>query len=148
MQFGVNITSTVQFGANINVIAGFVGGTVGIGIAIDDQGNIGFYGYVGGGAAFGAGAALSGEVLSSNGTTIRDLAGVFNDVIYGGGWGPYGAGESFWGPGEDGQTVIGGGMNCGPGVGGGAFAGETDTTVAPVGDLWDGSWKDGSWFGF
>lgn len=55
---------------------------VGIGIAFDTHGNVGIYGYVGGGGGVGANADINVSVQGSNAVTINDLSGRFNNASF------------------------------------------------------------------
>jgi hypothetical protein len=114
-----------------------IGGMGGFGAAIDGQGNIASYAFLGAGGALGTpGAAIGVQVAGSNGDSICDLKGKFNNVSLGGGWGPDATGDAFWGPGSQGQLVQGAGLTLGAGIGASAFSGQTNTTLGPIGRLW------------
>lgn len=76
----------------------------------------------------GADASIGVEALSSNGECIEDLAGPFNVINFGGGWGPHASGTAFWGPGATGELIIGGGLTGGAGAGATSSAGRTRTS--------------------
>jgi RHS repeat-associated protein len=122
---------TVQIRLNININLGgplVFSGT--IGIAFDGCGNVASYHEYGGGVATGS-TASGGLVLhASNGDTIGDLNGPFNNVTAGGGWGPHASGDGFFGFGSHGQRVVGGGITIGYGVGGSTSETITKTDVA------------------
>lgn len=132
---------TFQMGLSISysfTIGGIgIGGTASIGFALDGYGNIASYGYYGGGGALGT-PGFSGGVNTavSNGDTVCDLAGPFQNVSLGGGWGPDATGDAFWGEGSHGQLVEGAGLTLGVGVGASAFSGATNTVLGPIGQIW------------
>lgn len=96
---------------------------------------MGSYGYYGYGVAVGTASGNVGvHTAASNGNTICDLKDTFNNVSVG--WGPDATGDAFWGKTDDGRTVVGGGVTVGAGFGGTGFAGQTNTTLGPVGHLW------------
>ena len=114
-----------------------IGVTGGFGFAIDGHGNITTYGYRGKGGALGTPGASGGvQIAVSNGNTVCDLAGPFNNANLGGGWGPDATGDAFWGTGSQGQRVEGGGLTIGGGIGGSAFVGQTNTQLGNIGHLW------------
>lgn len=107
---------TLSYSATVYGIG--IGGTVGVGFAIDGNGNISTYNYHGGGSVLGT-PGFSGGVHTavSNADTICDLSGPFKNVSLGGGWGPDATGDAFWGQGTHGQLVTGGGAHPGCGSG-------------------------------
>ncbi|MHB8624445.1 MAG: RHS repeat-associated core domain-containing protein [Sulfuricaulis sp.] len=114
-----------------------IGVTGGFGFAIDGHGNITTYGYGGKGGALGTPGASGGvQIAVSNGNTVCDLVGPFNNANLGGGWGPDATGDAFWGTGSQGQRVEGGGLTIGGGIGGSAFVGQTNTQLGNIGHLW------------
>jgi len=127
---------TFQMGFSVSGSLFGFSGTAFIGFAIDGNGDIApIYGAGGG---LGVGAGVSGGVFigTSNGNTVCDLGGPFDNLSLGGGWGPDATGDAFYGHGTQGQTVLGGTLTLGPGLGATSFAGITGTNVGPVGRLW------------
>jgi len=66
---------TLQMGVTIGGGIGW-GGQIGIGIAMDDKGNVGIYVYGGGGAHAGVNFGGGGEISVSKNTQITDLGGL------------------------------------------------------------------------
>lgn len=131
----VQIGSTLSYYVTVDGVG--IGGTAGVGFAIDGNGNIATYSYGGGGGALGTPGFSGGAQASvSNANTICDLAGPFRNLSLGGGWGPDATGDAFWGQGTQGQLVSGAGISLGGGLGADAFSGETNTTLGPIGHLW------------
>ena len=64
----------------------------------------------------------------SNAQNICDLAGAFNNISRGGGWGPDITGDGFEGPISDGP-IVGGGLTVGDGIGSTSFSDATNTSV-------------------
>ncbi len=131
---------TLQLGFTINYtfsVFGYgVSGTASIGSAIDSSGNFGSYYGWGAGGGTGLGASGGVHAAFSNANTICDLAGPFNNVSSGGGWGPDITGDAFWGTGSHGQRVEGGGLTFGAGAGDTNFVGRTTTNLGPIVQLW------------
>jgi hypothetical protein len=71
------------------------------------------------------------KILTSNADSICDLAGPFQNISAGGGWGPNGTGEGFWGSGSRG-VILGGGITIGAGVGSASSITVTNTSVVPL----------------
>lgn len=132
-------TFQIGFSFSYSLTVGGVGvsGSLGFGAAFDGHGDIGTYTFSGKSGALGT-PGLSGgvQLAASNADTICQLAGPFNNVSLGGGWGPDATGDGFWGQNANGQTVTGAGLTLGAGIGADASVGRTDTTLGPIGHLW------------
>lgn len=120
---------TVQIGLNINLSLWGLNGTDTFGIAFDGCGSVAGYHEYGIGAASGPDWSGGLVIHASNGDTIGDLNGPFNNVAAGGGWGPHASGDGFFGFGSRGQRVEGGGITIGYGVGGSTSDTITNTKV-------------------
>ena len=132
-------TFQIGFSFSYALTVGGVGvsGSLGFGAAIDGHGDIGTYTFNGKGGALGT-PGLSGgvQLVASNADTICQLAGPFNNVSLGGGWGPDATGDGFWGQNANGKTVTGAGLTLGAGLGATGSVGRTDTMLGPIGHLW------------
>jgi hypothetical protein len=109
-------------------IFGIVVPQAGFGIAIDTQGNIGSYKYVGAGLGIGVNADAGVSVQVSNAKTIYDLSGAFNNTSLHGGAGLGGSVDYFVGDSPNGP-VFGGGVTLGPSAGASVSASRTTTQV-------------------
>lgn len=120
---------TLQIGiAGGATILGFVVPQAGFGIAIDTQGNIGSYKYVGAGVGVGVSADFDASLQVSNAQTIYDLSGAFNNASLHGGAGLGGSVDYFVGSSPDGP-VSGGGITFGANAGGSVSVSRTTTQV-------------------
>jgi RHS repeat-associated protein len=119
---------TLQIGIAGNLLPAV--GTVpgGVGIAIDTQGHIGFYKYVGGGAQLGADAEGGLSIQISNAKTVGDLRGWFGNIAGHGGLGLGGSMDYFAGDSPHG-LVTGGGVTLGAAAGASFTAAGTFTSV-------------------
>ena len=118
LQVGISFSGTV-LGVNINV---------NVGVAVDTQGNVGFYQT--GGASLGGGASAS-EGLSAtvtNADTIGQLGGTFTNTTVTAGAGVGGSVEVINGN-SGGQQITGVGFTVGPTVGASVSGGASYTTI-------------------
>lgn len=103
-----------------------------VGLATDDQGNVGWY--YSGGLGAGVGVGLSGSLgvsgAYSNAQNISDLAGPFGNVSATLGAGLGGTADLFFGPSADGG-VVGGGVTAGLAGGASASTSVTWTSMHP-----------------
>ena len=133
------LTGQIGLSGSIN-IGGPVGVsiTAGIGVAIDDNGEVAIY-YHGGGGAYTGSPGISGGVQGTvtNADTICDLKGPFD---YGSASVDVGIGGSLDGVrgyDNDGNEIRGGGVTIGIGLGNlGYSIGETTTNLGPIGHIW------------
>jgi RHS repeat-associated protein len=150
--FVVSIKPEFKGTAYIGAAAGAQLGPVGyarfVGLAIDENGDVGFvWGWQAvGGVSARAYAGL--QLQLSNAATIDDLSGYFSTVSNGVGLGDYASADGFWGSSDHGP-VHGVGATYGVGAGGGAVIGRSYTHVERL-RLWDrfGDWvqkKFDSW---
>jgi RHS repeat-associated protein len=120
---------TLQIGiAGGATIFGIVVPQGGWGIAIDTQGSIGSYKYIGVGVGIGVSADAGLSIQVSNAKTIYDLSGAFNNVSLQGGGGLGGSVDYFVGSSANGP-VFGGGVTLGAAGGGSVSASRTTTQV-------------------
>ena len=103
---------------------------MGFGLALDTQGNTGFYGSAGPGATFGASVDAGVSVMATNAQTISDLTGPFLNASAHGGAGYGGSADYTRGPSANGQ-VSGVGLTLGPALGASVSASVTNTWVVP-----------------
>jgi RHS repeat-associated protein len=107
---------------------------VGLGIAMDTSGHIGFYRYAGGGVQLGADVEAGVSIQVSNAKTISDLTGGFLNASAHGGVGLGGSVDYFRGPSANGQ-VSGVGVTAGAALGASVSGAYTYTSLyAPWGD--------------
>ena len=99
------------------------------GHAIDGFGHVATYVEGGGGVSTSPDLAAGLVLHGSNGSSIRDLNGLFSNGSAGGGWGPHATGDAFFGHGQGGQRVEGGGVTVGAGAGATSSTTMTDTKV-------------------
>ncbi|WP_354084496.1 RHS repeat-associated core domain-containing protein [Bradyrhizobium sp. S3.3.6] len=116
-QFGFAGSVSLPFGFNV---------PVGLGIAIDTQGNVGLYSFAGGGVTFGASVDAGVNIWLTNAKTISDLTGPFLNASAHGGAGFGGSVDYTRGPSANGQ-VSGVGVTVGAGLGASVSAGVTNT---------------------
>ncbi len=103
---------------------------VGFGLALDTQGNTGFYGFAGPGATLGASVNAGVNIVVTNAQTISDLTGPFLNASAHGGAGYGGSADYTRGPSANGQ-VSGVGLTLGPALGASVSASVTNTWVVP-----------------
>jgi hypothetical protein len=139
-----NKNGTLQLGGGFSAqVLQFLSGVAGAGLALDTKGNFAVYTYIGGGAtatpkSLGGGLAFAGgpSVQISNGRTVFDLLGKFDNGGVFGGTGEIGASlDVFTGTANDGYKVGGGGITGPFGIGLGAFKGITNTKFLTSGSL-------------
>jgi RHS repeat-associated protein len=128
---GLDKRGTFQLGLGGAACGGLGCISVGIGIAFDANGGIGFYGGGGAGPGFGAGASAGVQIGFSNARGVTGLRGPF---IQTGGGGGTGAGGSvdYWGGQSGSDFVAGGTTTVGAGAGASASAEVTWTNVLEV----------------
>jgi RHS repeat-associated protein len=117
---------TVQVGGTVMVNAFGGSAMVSVGVAVDAQGNWGFYGQFGYGGGVGAHVATGITVGASNASTIEGLGGKFYNASGGAGTGYDVQGETFIDPCH---PVAGGGASYGAGLGEGGAVMTTDTGI-------------------
>ncbi|MDZ7864373.1 RHS repeat-associated core domain-containing protein [Acidovorax sp.] len=133
-QVGVSLTGSgipAPFGLGVY-------GQVGVGFAIDGNGNMaGYWNYGGGGALGTTGAVVGVQGIWSNGDTVCDLRGDATNfgLNAAGGWG--GTVDTFGGSGSRGQPVGGVGVTVGGGAGVSGYGGVSRTGVTLFGDSQD-----------
>ena len=125
----IQVAGTLQIGlAGSATIGGFIVPQVGFGVAFDTFGNIGIYGYVGGGGGVGINADIGISVQKSNARTINDLSGRFNNASYHFGEGAGGSIDVFNGASDHGY-VTGGGVTGGLSIGAAGSVTTTNTQI-------------------
>jgi RHS repeat-associated protein len=123
------LTLQIGLAGGGTTIGGMVAIQGGFGIAIDTQGNIGYYDYSGLGSGIGLGQAGSGLSMQvSSAPTIYDLNGPFTNISLQGGATLGGSIDFFTGGSSNGE-VIGGGITFGANVGASASLSTTSTQV-------------------
>ncbi|MEJ1970017.1 MAG: RHS repeat-associated core domain-containing protein [Rhizomicrobium sp.] len=127
------VTLQIGFAGSLSLPFGFIV-PLGVGIAVDTCGNVGFYSYGGGGGQFGAEAEAGLSIQASNARTISDLTQLFYNASLHGGAGYGGSADYFWGNSAYGP-VVGGGVTLGAAAGASVAGGGTYTWLyAPFGD--------------
>jgi RHS repeat-associated protein len=123
---------TFQIGYSFNVQIGIFNFQYGAGFAIDGQGNIGGYSYVGGGVGVGADAGVGISFAKSNADNICELAGPFINASVNAGAGLEGSIDAFHGTQSNGKPINGGGFTVGFGAGADASVTGTYTKITPL----------------
>jgi RHS repeat-associated protein len=120
---------TIQLGVSVSYTYGSASGVAFAGLAVDSSGRLGTYwgGGLGGGVGAGASGGVSGHV--SNANSICDLAGPFDNISRGGGWGESATGDASFGKGPNNGNIWGAGGTYGLGLGATSLVGVTNTVV-------------------
>jgi RHS repeat-associated protein len=127
---------TLQLGFSFSASLGNFSFAGSVGLALDSCGTLATYTEAG--AGIGVGADIEGglSVHATNGDTVQDLNGLFDNAAVSAGDGVGGSVDGLAGVGSHGQTIVGGGITIGPNAGGSVSETVTNTVVNPVVRLW------------
>lgn len=116
--------------------AGWGGGSITLGFAIDDSGHLAFFGTGAGGAGLGANTYSGLSASVSNAPCVTDLGGPFGNQSFGAGLGLDTNIDVYEGrAASNGQNIVGWGLTVGEGLGAGGLVGGSKTVIIPLGTL-------------